>query len=327
MNARFPAPGVSCLAIALLVASMPAGAKTFHLSGTATQCTPTCNSFVFLGIGSLVDGFVTFDDDGIADGEWTGSDVTDFSFTVLDPAFPPFGPSDPPNPAVDNPFVLDPTADGGGMVVANGLAITNPRGTWQPCVPPMEVGCVRKSAGSTDGASLTGGFVDFWLTQGLLANNGAIVTLRLDEECIDELTPGAEPIPPPCFEVNIFEGQVFVAGGAIAPAGVDSDDDTLLDDADNCTLVANTDQRDTDGDGLGNICDADFNNDCIVNFRDLLYMRAVFQTPNPEADLNGDGTVDAADLVLLLGMRGLPPGPSGVPNVCNVRYASRNAST
>jgi hypothetical protein len=315
MNARVPALG--CLTIALVVATATADAKTFYLSGTATQCTPTCDSFVFLSTGSLVDGFVTFDDDAIADGTWMGTDITGFSFTVLDPAAPLFGPSDPPNPATDNPFVLDPTADGGGMVVANGQSIVNPRGTWLACVPPAEVGCVRTSAGTTDGTILTGGFVDFWLTQGLLANNGAIVTLRLDEECIDELTPGAEPIPPPCFEVNIFEGLVFVAGGSIAPAAVDTDGDGVADDEDNCTLVPNPDQRDTDRDGIGNICDGDFNNDCMVNRRDFAYMRAVFLTPNRHADLNGDGVVDFLDLVLLRGMRGAPPGPSGVPNICD----------
>jgi hypothetical protein len=198
-----------------LAASAPAGAASFYFNGTVEQCTPTCNSFVFLSDGSLLDGFVTMDDAGIGDGTWVGGDVTGLSFRVIDPAQPLFGPSDPPNPATDNPFVVDQSADGGGIVVANGQDITNPRGTFTPCVPPNEVGCVRTSAGTTDGETLTTGFLDFWLTQGLLANNGAVITLRFDVQCLDELTPGAEPIPPPCFEVNIFEGSVFVAGGAV----------------------------------------------------------------------------------------------------------------
>ncbi len=39
------------------------------------------------------------------------------------------------------------------------------------------------------------------------------------------------------------------------PVEVDSDGDTVPDDGDNCVLVANTDQLDSDGDGLGDVCD------------------------------------------------------------------------
>jgi len=43
---------------------------------------------------------------------------------------------------------------------------------------------------------------------------------------------------------------------------VDTDSDTILDSApDNCPLIANTDQTDTDNDGLGNACDNDNDND------------------------------------------------------------------
>jgi hypothetical protein len=215
MNEFRQAARVALILMLTLAASAPAAAATFYFNGTVEQCTPTCNSFVFLGPGSLLDGFVTMDDADLGDGNWVGGDVTNLSFRVIDPAFPLSGPSDPPNPATDNPFVVDQTADGGGIVVANGQNITNPRGTWVPCVPPAETGCVRTSAGATDGETLTSGFLDFWLTSGLLANNGAVITLRFDVQCVDELTPGAEPIPPPCFEVNIFEGSVFVAGGAV----------------------------------------------------------------------------------------------------------------
>ncbi|MFK7886542.1 MAG: proprotein convertase P-domain-containing protein [Gammaproteobacteria bacterium] len=96
----------------------------------------------------------------------------------------------------------------------------------------------------------------------------------------------------------------------------DSDGDGVTDDVDNCTMVANADQRDTNGDGFGNACDADLNNDCIVNVVDLGLLRSVFFTADDDADLNGDGIVNVVDLGLLrLGFFN-PPGPAVEPNAC-----------
>lgn len=54
------------------------------------------------------------------------------------------------------------------------------------------------------------------------------------------------------------------------------------------------------------ICDADFNNDDIVNVVDLGYMRSVFFSDDLLAELNGDGVVD---LGLLRSMFFQAPGP------------------
>ncbi|MFK7886804.1 MAG: choice-of-anchor X domain-containing protein [Gammaproteobacteria bacterium] len=91
----------------------------------------------------------------------------------------------------------------------------------------------------------------------------------------------------------------------------DNDADGVPDASDNCTLLANPQQRDTDGDGFGNLCDADFNNDLIINIVDLGVMRSRFFTTDPDTDLNGDGVTNVLDLGLLRQSFFGTPGPAG----------------
>ena len=95
-----------------------------------------------------------------------------------------------------------------------------------------------------------------------------------------------------------------------ACSGVDTDSDGVFDDVDNCTTIANPGQIDSNGDGYGNVCDADLNNDCIVNAVDLGIFRTVFFSNDANADLNGDGTVNTVDLGILRTQFFSPPGPS-----------------
>ncbi len=94
----------------------------------------------------------------------------------------------------------------------------------------------------------------------------------------------------------------------------DRDNDGFADNVDNCKSTANPTQLDSDGDGIGNACDADFNNDGAVNALDLAIFRQAFgsQTgqPNfkPAADLNGDGRINALDLSLFQARFGKPVG-------------------
>ncbi|MFK8031209.1 MAG: penicillin acylase family protein [Gammaproteobacteria bacterium] len=90
----------------------------------------------------------------------------------------------------------------------------------------------------------------------------------------------------------------------------DSDGDGIGDDVDNCLDVANAPQRDTDGDGFGNRCDPDFDNTGIVNFLDLSYIASVFNTADPDGDLNGDGAVNFLDFAIFRDYFLSPPGPS-----------------
>jgi len=95
---------------------------------------------------------------------------------------------------------------------------------------------------------------------------------------------------------------------ALPATGTDTDGDGIPDDADNCPATPNGDQRDTDGDGFGNLCDGDLNGDGATDFLDLGLLKSRFFTSDPHADLNGDGTVDFLDLGLLKELFLVPPG-------------------
>ena len=107
----------------------------------------------------------------------------------------------------------------------------------------------------------------------------------------------------------------------------DSDDDGVGNAQDNCTLVDNGNiqlgvgsfaQRDTNGDGYGNVCDADYNNDRIVGTPDYLFLRKSYGSRtgdanyNPDVDYNGDGLIGGPDFLFFKSNLGKPPGPSGI---------------
>ncbi|MCH9696755.1 MAG: thrombospondin type 3 repeat-containing protein [Gammaproteobacteria bacterium] len=93
----------------------------------------------------------------------------------------------------------------------------------------------------------------------------------------------------------------------------DTDDDGVIDKVDNCINIANADQRDTDEDGYGNICDPDFNNNGVVDPFDFSQLKSRFGDTDAELeDLNGNGVVDPFDFSLLKSLFGTAPGPSGL---------------
>jgi len=98
----------------------------------------------------------------------------------------------------------------------------------------------------------------------------------------------------------------------IAAPAIDSDGDGVPDNQDNCTLVANANQRDTDGDGYGNRCDPDFNQNKVVDPLDINTLKAKLGTVSPNHDLNGNGVVDPMDLNIAKTYMGKPPGPAGL---------------
>ena len=132
------------------------------------------------------------------------------------------------------------------------------------------------------------------------------------------------PVDPPLQSIIPTNHVVLMC--AIDP-GPDSDADGVPDALDNCINVPNGPllpdaglhvQLDTNGDGYGNACDPDLNNDGIVDMNDANLFIANFGEPlaasiGLDADLNGDHSVNGLDVGLFSGFLSAGvPGPSGL---------------
>ncbi|MES2154282.1 MAG: thrombospondin type 3 repeat-containing protein [bacterium] len=74
-------------------------------------------------------------------------------------------------------------------------------------------------------------------------------------------------------------------------AGADSDGDHVVDRIDDCPTVANANQKDTDLDGHGDVCDTDLDGDSFLNAAD----NCPLINNRDQDDLDGDGDGDACD--------------------------------
>jgi len=98
---------------------------------------------------------------------------------------------------------------------------------------------------------------------------------------------------------------------------IDTDGDGVWDEQDNCLLVPNPLQLDSDGDSCGNLCDADYNQDGTSGVSDLNLMRAAFGSTSgdpgylPGADHDENGIIGISDFNVLRQIYATVPGPSG----------------
>ncbi len=146
-----------------------------------------------------------------------------------------------------------------------------------------------------------------------MAQGNESVTRRYEfYEYVGEFDPENNEVLP-VSDSNPVPGDIgnYIGAQMVAMNVFDADSDTKDDVMDNCLSKPNTDQRDTDGDGFGNVCDPDLNNDFVVNNADLNLIKLQFlkKIPNPDSDLNGDGKVNFNDLAILKTFMGKAPGP------------------
>ena len=77
-------------------------------------------------------------------------------------------------------------------------------------------------------------------------------------------------------------------------------------------------QLDSDGDGNGNHCDPDYNQNNVVDSNDAAVFVAHFgqndsdPSWDPDIDLNGNGVIDSNDAAIFVSSFGDSPGPSGL---------------
>ena len=101
----------------------------------------------------------------------------------------------------------------------------------------------------------------------------------------------------------LHEGNHVDAGSAYAFTVADSDlvdkdDDGVLDFSDNCPTMVNPDQKDFDRDGMGDVCDADDDNDGVPDSRDAFPFDPTASSARSGGG-GGSGAVSPLWLVLL----------------------------
>jgi hypothetical protein len=92
--------------------------------------------------------------------------------------------------------------------------------------------------------------------------NDGQVQVRLNGSLMIDVTDPS-PLPPGQAGLYTYDAgstnydDTYAGFDSISVAWHDDDSDGVVDDTDNCEKASNSDQKDTDGDGLGDVCDPD----------------------------------------------------------------------
>ena len=137
---------------------------------------------------------------------------------------------------------------------------------------------------------------------------------RVCRPSFDSLDVGLNRKSLTSLRVGLLLLLVFTIALVSPAAAQDVDGDTIDDINDNCINVANPNQKNSDFDAFGNVCDGDLNNDGTTDAVDLAILDAEILDPEPVqvADFNGDWVVDALDEAYFnTNLLNLAPGPAG----------------
>jgi len=151
------------------------------------------------------------------------------------------------------------------------------------------------------------------LFQSDIANSGWISNTSFE---VNNIPQDGNPVFVRLFYVfdGALKSQAAIYTTEVAPPVTDTDNDGTADDQDNCTERYNPAQDDTDGDGYGNICDADYDNDGDVDYVDFEAFSFAYASDDLEKDHTEpvNGKVNFADFSYFSFAYGKPPGPSAL---------------